>query len=634
MGLVSELRRRNVLRMAVLYVVAAWLIMQVAGVLIDLRSLPEWIGPIILPLLVIGFPIALIFSWFYELTPEGISLEKDVDLAESMTHVTGRRMDFVVIALMAAALIMFTYDKWWTPPPELSVAVLPFENMSADPDNSYFADGISEEILSGLSNVRGIRVSGRTSSFSLRDKDLDIRQIGRMLNVAFVVEGSVRVSGDRLRITAQLIDSKNDEHLWSDTYDRSMSDVFAVQDDIAERIVSKMQDTLNVRSEWSNSVSTTQNPEAYSYFLRARALVRYWAYEESSDLQNAINYLNSALELDPGFSDGYVALADAYAELSDFHFFGHRQVESVDAMQLAADAAMTAVDLAPNSSQALRVSALYGSGTDKWFSYSLTDEDVNVLRDVIRINPNNVEAYSPLIFGMIDRGALEEGLRLAKRFHEIDPLNRNSADAVAIALRALGRTKEASTYYRVESQLRMEVDGGPIQPSKEYLENIAKLPTMLLNLDFETHLRMKLQSACSDNFQIEISDEAYTGEESVHLFSLPDSSGWCNTVSAAPAEPYRGKFVRLTGMVKTRKASRGAALWLRVDGWRRGFILSFDNLWPNDINDPDTDWRSYELTVFVPSDAYVIIFGGLLKWDGEMWMDDFRFEVSDNPDFN
>ena len=139
MGLVSELRRRNVLRMAVLYVVAAWLIMQVAEVIIGLANLPEWIGPTVLGLLALGFPIALSFSWFYELTPEGLSLEKDVEAAESITHVTGRRMDFIVISLLSAGLILFAYDKWWTgPPPEKSIAVLAFENMSADPEQEYF----------------------------------------------------------------------------------------------------------------------------------------------------------------------------------------------------------------------------------------------------------------------------------------------------------------------------------------------------------------------------------------------------------------------------------------------------------------------------------------------------------------
>jgi hypothetical protein len=165
MGLVSELRRRNVFRMAVLYVVAAWLIMQVAEVLIALAKLPDWIGPTTLMLLAIGFPIAVIVSWFYEITPEGISLEKDVESGESITHVTGRRLDFLVISLLCAAVILFAYDKWWIPAPtEQSIAVLAFENMSGDPEQEYFSDGISEELLNLLAQIPELTVISRSSA--------------------------------------------------------------------------------------------------------------------------------------------------------------------------------------------------------------------------------------------------------------------------------------------------------------------------------------------------------------------------------------------------------------------------------------------------------------------------------------
>ncbi len=205
MSLVSELRRRNVLRMAVLYAVAAWLIVQVAEVLIDLAKLPDWIGTTTLGLLAVGFPIALIFSWFYEITPQGISLEKDVDPQESITHVTGRRLEFIVISLLCAGLILFAYDKWWIgPPPEKSIAVLPFTNMSADPDQEYFSDGISEELLNVLAQFPGLRVAARTSSFQFKGQNEDIAKIADALNVAHILEGSVRKSGNKLRITTHV----------------------------------------------------------------------------------------------------------------------------------------------------------------------------------------------------------------------------------------------------------------------------------------------------------------------------------------------------------------------------------------------------------------------------------------------
>ncbi len=189
MGLISELRRRNVLRMMALYLVAAWLIMQVAEVIIGLANLPDWIGPTILGLLAVGFPIALIFSWFYEITPEGISLERHVDPTESITHVTGRRLDFVVISLLCAAVILFAYDKWWLQgPAEKSIAVLPFVNVSGDPDTHYLGEGISESLIRRLSRVPRLRVKSRAA---IRDSDMDVQTLGRLLGVDAICMGRI-----------------------------------------------------------------------------------------------------------------------------------------------------------------------------------------------------------------------------------------------------------------------------------------------------------------------------------------------------------------------------------------------------------------------------------------------------------
>ena len=194
MGLMSELRRRNVFRMVVLYAVASWLIMQVAEVIIALANLPNWIGPTTLGLLATGFPIALIFSWFYEITSQGISLEKDVRPGESITHATGRRIDFLVISLLCAAVILFAYDKWWIgPPPEASIAVLPFVSMSDDASNEYFADGLSEELLNLLAKVPELRVTSRSSAFAFKGQKIDVSDVAQQLNVAHILKGSMHV---------------------------------------------------------------------------------------------------------------------------------------------------------------------------------------------------------------------------------------------------------------------------------------------------------------------------------------------------------------------------------------------------------------------------------------------------------
>ena len=229
MSLVSELRRRNVLRMVVLYVVAAWLIMQVAEVLIGLAKLPDWIGPATLGLLALGFPIALIFSWFYELTPEGISLEKDVHPAESITHITGRRLDFLVISLLCAAVILFAWHTWWPfTATELdrqktgleteiaiysnSIAVLPFLNIDGSAKTRAFSTGLAEDLLNRLATIPNLRVSARGDSFSLAANTAsDV--VRERLRVAYYLEGSVRLVQDRLRVVIQLINSEDGFHL-------------------------------------------------------------------------------------------------------------------------------------------------------------------------------------------------------------------------------------------------------------------------------------------------------------------------------------------------------------------------------------------------------------------------------------
>ena len=198
MRLFTELRRRNVLRMAVLYAAAAWFIMQLAEVVFGLIGLPEQFGRVLLIVLAIGFPIALIISWFYELTPEGVALDKDVQATASVTSFGGRRTDFVIIAILSAGLLLFAYDKWWVAgPDDLSIAVLAFENMSNDPSQEYFSDGISEEILNLLAGIEQLKVLARTSSFSFKGKNTDIATMAAQLDVRHILEGSVRRSHRR-----------------------------------------------------------------------------------------------------------------------------------------------------------------------------------------------------------------------------------------------------------------------------------------------------------------------------------------------------------------------------------------------------------------------------------------------------
>ena len=263
----GELKRRNVVRVAIAYVIIAWLILQVGDTLAPALYLDEWVNTVLAFFLILGFPIALFFAWAFEITPQGVKKEKDVDRSQSITHITGRKFDYLIIAALALALGYFAFDKFVldasrdaelvrtttealteqvaesgdAETSDKSIAVLAFDNLSPDADNAYFAEGISEEILNVLAGIDGLTVTSRTSAFSFRGGDTPIPEIARQLGVAHVLEGSVRKQGTRVRITAQLIDAATDTHVWSDSYDRELSDIFVVQEEIAQSITTAMQ---------------------------------------------------------------------------------------------------------------------------------------------------------------------------------------------------------------------------------------------------------------------------------------------------------------------------------------------------------------------------------------------------------
>jgi TolB-like protein len=416
MGLVSELRRRNVLRMAVLYVVAAWLIMQVAEVIIGLANLPEWIGPTILGLLAIGFPIALIVSWFYELTPEGISLEKDVVAAESITHVTARRLDFLVISLLCAGLILFAYDKWWIgPPPEQSIAVLPFSNRSALAEDAYFVDGIHDDILTQLAKISSFgKVISRTSMEQYRETSKPIPQVGQELGVATILEGSVQRAGDRVRINVQLIEAATDEHLWAETYDRQLTveNIFGVQEEIAREVTKALRLTLTSQEDNSLSKIPTTSLVAYRLYQLGRQEM-YKRTAESSE--RATEYFEEAIRADPDYAQAYAGLSNAYMYQ---HFDGGLSRE--DALRQARPLAERAIQM--DATLAEGYAALgYVDTYDQQYEAAESN-----LKTAIARNPNFAQAridYGVLLYWILARydegiNQLEEAARLSPR----DPL--------------------------------------------------------------------------------------------------------------------------------------------------------------------------------------------------------------------
>jgi len=321
MGLFQELKRRNVIRVAGVYIVVGWILVQVATALEESLGLPSWFDGTIVALLLLGLPIAVIFAWAFELTPEGVVRTEAVPEGQSITGETGRKLDYALALGIVALVIVIVWQQYTAPVEQAaspaavtgssqvaagnaaSVAVLPFADMSPGRDQEYFSEGLSEEILNLLVSADGIEVASRTSSFQFRNRDIGIPEIARELKVRHVVEGSVRKAGDKIRVTAQLIDAENDRHLWSETYDRPLTaeNVFDIQDDVANSIFLALNKELGLGGKTElRARRTTENLDAYALFLEARTM-----FQARNDLDRVEDLLAAAVEIDPGFSDAW-----------------------------------------------------------------------------------------------------------------------------------------------------------------------------------------------------------------------------------------------------------------------------------------------------------------------------------------
>jgi TolB-like protein len=320
-GLFEELKRRNVFRVAIAYIAVAWLILQVADIVFDNITAPAWLMQALMFFLVIGFPLAILFAWAYEMTPEGIKKEKDVDRSQSITAQTGQKLNRTIIIVLLAAVGFLLVDKFMlrgTAPDmtatDSSVAVLPFVAMSRGPDDEYFADGLTEEILNSLARIPEILVTARTSSFHFKGQDIPIPEIAEKLGVANVVEGSVRRDGSRLRVTAQLIRASDGFHLWSKNYDRDTVDTFGVQTDIAEEISAALGVVLDDTQVARMQKAGIRNPEAF--IAMQKGVEAFYAAHGRANQNELLKENNAwfekALALEPGISDAYIYHSDYY----------------------------------------------------------------------------------------------------------------------------------------------------------------------------------------------------------------------------------------------------------------------------------------------------------------------------------
>ena len=406
MSFIAELKRRHVFRVTLTYIIVAWLVLQVADVVLDKIGVPDWTFKLVLVLLLVGFPVAIILAWAYDLTPKG--LKRTEDLAEE-----------VAPALRAAA------------PAKASVAVLPFVNMSGNPENEYFSDGLAEELLNVLAKVSGLKVAARTSSFHFKGHTGDIEEIARRLGVATVLEGSVRQSGARIRITAQLINASDGYHLWSESFDREIDDIFEVQDEISGAVVKALKGKLLGENSSGSKVGSTTNPEAFNAYLQGMHFLNRGSNKEA--LQSAVAAYRQAIALDTNYAQAYAGLATALENLATNNFADLDQV-----VDQAEEAARTSIELAPSLADGYKVLATIASAYRLDKSTAAREID-----KAIQLEPGNVGVLieSARIHSVANQ--VEDALAAAETAQELDPVSTAAAQILGHAYYLARRYDEA-----------------------------------------------------------------------------------------------------------------------------------------------------------------------------------------------
>ncbi|MGI9088751.1 MAG: tetratricopeptide repeat protein [Chthoniobacterales bacterium] len=464
MDFFRELKRRNVYKVAVAYAVVAWLLIQIATQVFPFFEIPNWCVRLVVLLLILGFPVALVLAWAFELTPEGIKRAEDVSPNESTTRRTGRKLIgvTVAVALTASALLFLrvhsgrqvaveaaSKDTAATAPsaPEgdgKSIAVLPFLDLSAAKDQEYFCDGISEEILDTLAKTEGLRVVAPTSSFSFKGKNADVSEIAQKLGVATILEGSLRREGNRIRVTAQLINARDGFHLWSETFDREMQGVFAMQDEITRRIV----DALKVKLAVATSARGQGDAEAYDLYLQG---LYYSNKSDEESLRKALTLFEAALDKDPKFARAWTGIASVWNWLADSYV---RPLEAYPAAKVAASKALA---LNPRDSEA----HVWLGEAERVISYDYAAEQAE-LEQALKIEPNSAPAHMFLALLLGGRGDLPGMLQHMELARKADPLSAIVSNFAGVILLSAGKTEQAIA----EGKRTLELD-----PEFSYFES-------------------------------------------------------------------------------------------------------------------------------------------------------------------
>jgi TolB-like protein len=423
----EELKNRNVYKVATAYAISGWLIMQVVDTIGDNLEWPITIAATITKILIVGFPIALVLTWLYEFTPQGLKRTGAKQLDTTDNKKAGRRLNHIIIATLAITIcfmlaerVFFAGNTSINKRQKASIAVLPFVNFSLEEGNEQFADGLTEEILNQLAQLSGLQVTARTSSFKFKDKNEDVRIIGEQLTVNYLLEGSIRYDSkrNRVRITAQLINASNGFHLWSKTYEEGFDEIFAIQEKVSRKVASELRVQLLPDEEAALSKVLTKNTEAYKLYILSR---EYSRNRNDSDLEKGMNLLKQALELDPNFAEAHAEISFLYGQRS---FYGNISKEKSDEFMLFH--LEKALEIAPDKPEILRVKALYNMNLKRDSSQVIAD-----LRRAIKIKPNYADAHHMLFSALSWAKQRQLGLKSLEKAVELDPLNDFFANMLA-----------------------------------------------------------------------------------------------------------------------------------------------------------------------------------------------------------
>ena len=439
----SELKRRNVLRVAAFYAAAGWLLVQIATQVFPVFDAPTWTMRVVVVSVVLGYPFALVFSWFYELTPEGLKRENEIDRSQSITRGTGRKLDRWIIGVLAAAVVALLANQFVPHKEALgkAIAVLPLVNDTGDPNNEYFSDGLSEELISALAQIKELKVIGRTSSFHFKNSNEESKVIGAALGVGYLLEGSVRKSAGRARIAVNLVRAADGANAWSQIYDRTLPDIFAVQAEIAQSVAGALKVALLGDADKNPDAPSNQNVDAYTAYLQGRYYEKRYT---AADLRKAIGFYDAATRSDPHYALAYAALSKSWWALGDI-----TGEDVAEANRKARVAAERAVAEDPKSAEGHSALGQILVSVDRNAKGAEAE-----FRRAVELAPASADPKIGLSSIIGDFGQIEEAVELLQQAVRLEPLSTNAHFDLARLLTSLGRYDEAAQSARKAIELQ------------------------------------------------------------------------------------------------------------------------------------------------------------------------------------